>query len=251
MTDEQLLKLADAITSGVVADKWWVHLLALALAAVMAAGTALLVEYFKTKGKNYATRADFDELLSQLRKTTTAQEEIKTAISHTDWLAREYLQLRRQKLEELLVTVDECGNWLDRMRLSWNESDIEVGVSPHPKVNMLSTLYFPEITEVEIFNQAFFNMQKITIEHKHKIAVTRANVDHIKAKVLSLFEAGNGAAATVENEKVKPAYDALIGAGDAGTKALVEAYPKFVESTARLRAQAAALMGVMLTKRPD
>jgi len=53
---------------------------------VMAACGTFLVAYLKQRGKRYATKEEFDELLEELRKNTEAVEEIKTKFSEKFWI---------------------------------------------------------------------------------------------------------------------------------------------------------------------
>jgi hypothetical protein len=79
-----------------------------------AAVGAFFGEYLKARGKNPATTADFDRLQNQLRDNTKLVEKIKAEFGLRDWVAREWTNLRRVKLEELLNKAADCDAVLNR-----------------------------------------------------------------------------------------------------------------------------------------
>jgi hypothetical protein len=126
--------------------KYWLLLVAIALVAVYF-GT-LIQKYAGKRGEQLATKADFDNLLDQLKKTTETTEKIKSAVSIGEWGHKEYRTLRRQKLEEVVYLVLAASEWAsnDQNRLFF--SDIEsVDSSPMPKAAAIVALYFPELAE--------------------------------------------------------------------------------------------------------
>ena len=132
----------------------WALLLVQAIIAAVAAGAgAFLSEYLKTRGKNLATKADFESLQAQLRANTQLVETIKSEVSQRDWAQREWTNLRRSKLEALIEKVHECDVYLTRK--FQNAID---GVATPPErdcideVQALGDLYFQELKhEVIIF----------------------------------------------------------------------------------------------------
>jgi hypothetical protein len=73
------------------------------IAGLVSSLTALGVSYFRTRGQNLATKHDFEELQKQLKANTELVETIKSEVSQRDWAQREWTNLRRVKLEALLV----------------------------------------------------------------------------------------------------------------------------------------------------
>src|SRR5262252_4432820 len=95
----------------------WVLLLVQGLITLVAAGAgAFFGEYFRTRGKNLATKADFHSLQEQLRATTQTVETIKSEVAQKDWAQREWTNLRRTKLEALLEKMHDCLAFLDQLR---------------------------------------------------------------------------------------------------------------------------------------
>lgn len=57
-----------------------------------------LAAYVRKRGENFATKADFENLLNQIKAQTKTTEEVKAAINHKDWMSKEWKTLRRIKL---------------------------------------------------------------------------------------------------------------------------------------------------------
>jgi hypothetical protein len=129
--------------------QWPIYALMVLIALVVGFSAAYVGAYAKKRGEALATKADFDELLSQLKTTTAVAEEVKTRVSHADWATRELKTLRRLKLEELLKAIYELVAWQDIEKdARIYNSGKDPGPSPLPKVELLVGLYFPELRPV-------------------------------------------------------------------------------------------------------
>src|SRR6185312_5510532 len=102
MDEATIKQIASAIASQLPASSIGLIVIQLGFIAAAAAIGAFFGEYFKTKGKNLATKQDFEDLKGQLRANTELVERVKAEISREDWASREWTNLRRVKLEELL-----------------------------------------------------------------------------------------------------------------------------------------------------
>jgi hypothetical protein len=157
MTEELIREIARQIVQEQLLYNWAFYLVLLAL-LFLSHGLTFVVSYFRKRGETYATKADLEELIAQLRATTTAAEEVKTAIAHSDWTTKEWKTLRRVKLEELLGAVYAVEGWLDderSIRLFNRSKDSK----PFPfwKVNMIAGLYFPELCdEIKVLSGAYY-----------------------------------------------------------------------------------------------
>jgi hypothetical protein len=156
MDHTQLEELAKAIANHTVLDTlpYWLALLALVFLGVVIG--SFLGSYFAKRGEVAAARADRTEILGRLRDTTAATEEIRSAISLTEWTERERRALRRVKLEEILLLAWKARGWLEeeRNRLVFEEDKPE---NPSPQVAMmaLGSLYFTELfTQLHAFDLA-------------------------------------------------------------------------------------------------
>ena len=91
-------------------DLRWLHdtFAALGFAAIIGAGTLFLLfklylpSYLNEKGKNLATREDFDNLLEQVKKTTLETESIKTELVGRNWLTQQQWSIRERHYTNLL-----------------------------------------------------------------------------------------------------------------------------------------------------
>jgi hypothetical protein len=146
MTDSILRELAEQIVRDQILLNWRFYAILVAISVIAAVGSAFVVAYIRKRAETYATKADLSELLAQLKATTTAAEQVKTAIAHADWSNREWKSLRRTKLEELLSTVYDVRHWLDRDMSArfFNKATAE-DRSPIWRLELISRLYFPEL----------------------------------------------------------------------------------------------------------
>jgi hypothetical protein len=145
MDQETIQKLAAEIVRYLPSYPWGLLAVQVVLTLLAAAAGAFFGEYFKTRGKNFATKADFDSLLEQLRANTELVEGIKAEVGQKDWAKREYRNVRRIKLEELLVKKGDCDAYLDRLRAKTIEAEYLNDRQPDSDLRMLAALYFPEL----------------------------------------------------------------------------------------------------------
>jgi hypothetical protein len=131
----------------------WVFLLVQVLLMLAAAGIgAYSGAYLKERGKNLATKHDFDELQKQLEATTETVETIKAQVGQKDWAQREWTNLRRIKLEALIDKMHECEADLDRRHLAVSHGSTLKDERDYINefingLHTISTLYLPELSE--------------------------------------------------------------------------------------------------------
>src|SRR5262249_58022566 len=113
MDELTIQKIAAEVVRHLPSYPWLVLLVQVLLTLVAAGAGAFFGEYFRTRGKNLATKADFDSLQEQLRATTQTVETIKSEVAQKDWAQREWTNLRRTKLEALLEKMHDCEAYLD------------------------------------------------------------------------------------------------------------------------------------------
>lgn len=150
------------------------------LVCVLATGSFfgnLVASYASKRGETLATRAAFDEILRQLKVTTKATEEIRSAVSLGEWSKKEQLTLRRIKLEELLSAACEIFHgWLDQERRHRMFGE-ELGppASPMPRFRSIAMLYFSELRKpVRAFEKACDD---------YSIFLFEINVELLKIKI--------------------------------------------------------------------
>lgn len=145
MSEALIREIAEKIAHEQLIAQWPVYLLMAAISLIIGFLAPLLNGYAKKRGETLATKADFEELLTQLKTTTAVAEEVKTKVSHADWAARELKTLRRSKLEDLLQAIHEAEEWLTKFQDFHLYERAEPTGSLLPKIERLSGLYFPEL----------------------------------------------------------------------------------------------------------
>lgn len=98
MSPEQIKSVVDAALKDGFEFHWWAYLLAF----IAAFFGSYFGAYAKRKAENLATKEDFNELLSQVKKTTEETEKIKTDISRVSWVDQQRWSLKRDLYMELL-----------------------------------------------------------------------------------------------------------------------------------------------------
>jgi len=102
--------------------------------------------YAKKRGENLATKADIDEIKSQLASTTKITEKIKNDIEHQVWRKQQIETIKRNKLEEYLQYVYIAQESLSKdMNNQYFKTKEHVDSHAMSKATMLQKLYFPEL----------------------------------------------------------------------------------------------------------
>lgn len=148
MLDPILRQAIDEVVQGAILQNWRFYGLVAATSLIAAMLGNVLASYARKRGETLATKADFDEILRQLKDSTRATEDIKASVQHSDWISREWKVVRRTKLEELLDSAYAAEHWLEACRNRWMfQTTNELGPDPTDKVKRLCALYFPELKE--------------------------------------------------------------------------------------------------------
>ncbi|WP_153130494.1 hypothetical protein [Dechloromonas hortensis] len=98
MSPEQIKSIVETALKDGLAFPWWAYFVAFVIPFV----GSYFGSYAKRKAENLATKEDFDELLSQVKKTTEETEKIKTDISRVSWVDQQRWTLKRELYMELL-----------------------------------------------------------------------------------------------------------------------------------------------------
>jgi len=145
MDQETIQKIAAEVALHLPSYPWALLLLQVVLTLAAAGLGAFLGEYLKTRGKNLATKADFESLKDQLRANTELVETIKAEVGHKDWARREWTNVRRTKLEALLNKMHDCHAYLERHSVKAVHGEAVEEPSPHGELDTIVTLYFPQL----------------------------------------------------------------------------------------------------------
>lgn len=146
MSDEILRQLAEEIAKQTIINSWPLYLLLITFTFLGVTFGSYLKGRFTKQGEIAATKADAEIILEQLKEATTATKNVELSLSRMDWIQRERNALQRTKLEQLLVAALSIESWTyDSMLKTVDGKDIESN-APIEEFEMLSTLYFPELS---------------------------------------------------------------------------------------------------------
>jgi hypothetical protein len=147
MDADTISKIANAIAWHFQSTAYAMLAIQAVLVFLAAAGGAYFGAYLKEKGKNLATKHDFEDLKEQLKANTELVEKVKSEISRGDWMSREWTNLRRLKLEELLLKMSEAEHLLQFLQTeAFYERGLYDRTDPIGVLESIGRLYFPELT---------------------------------------------------------------------------------------------------------
>ena len=101
MSPEQIEQIIRKVINDGIQFPWWLYLLAVIATIV----SGFLGAYFQRKGENLATKEDFESLLEQVKKTTTATENIKIDLAKGNWLHQRRWYLKEKYYSGLLAAL--------------------------------------------------------------------------------------------------------------------------------------------------
>jgi hypothetical protein len=198
MSDQLARELAEQVVTQGLLLNWVFYAVLIALSLVCTAASTFAATYIRKRSETYATKVDLADLVAQLKATTEAAENVRTAIAHADWSAKEWKTLRRLKLEELLEAAHSAQHWLDKesdIRLYGNKTD--VGPSPLERITRISALYFPELSEeTAAFKRAWRNQRMLILDLQSQFLSVGNDMDkrvELHKAWLPGFKAGYGA----------------------------------------------------------
>lgn len=148
MTKEQISELAKAIANEDIIINWQFYVLIILLSFIGSYAGNFINSYAKKRGENLATKADIDEIKSQLASTTKITEKIKNDIEHQVWRKQQIETIKRNKLEEYLqyiyIAQESLSNDMNNQYFNTTKSVDSHAIS---KATMLQKLYFSELKE--------------------------------------------------------------------------------------------------------
>lgn len=146
MSEALVREIANEVLRQGLLENWRTYAVLVALLLLSGVASTLISTYIRKRAETYATKADLDQLIVQLKATTAAAEQVKSAIAQADWANREWRTLRRIKLEELVAAVHGARHWLDiDMNARFFSEKANSEPSPIWKLEVLTSLYFREL----------------------------------------------------------------------------------------------------------
>ena len=106
MTPEQVRSIVEQVLAAGVGLHWGTYAGLAVLYLVGLVVAPLINAYMAERGKNLATKQDVEAIVVQVRRVTTATEEIKTELAGGLWLRQKRWDLRREIYAELLTSLD-------------------------------------------------------------------------------------------------------------------------------------------------
>lgn len=213
LTQPDLIRqLGEAIFHNQLLANWEFYALIGGVTLLFHIACFLGIAYLKKRGETLATKADLKEILRQLKLTTEATEEVKSSISQTDWVTREWRTTRRLKLEELLTSAYSAEEWSSKSIDKWFEGKGGPKFSEIPikQTMLLAALYYPELLpEVYALRMVYLKIHGITVE-KGKAAREANLANDMAARALAyeefsqeympLYRTAGGALETLEKK---------------------------------------------------
>lgn len=116
ISTSQLRQIVTEVLDGRISEQLWFYLLLIAVTFVASACGAFLSAYFKKRGESLATKADFEQLLVQLRQSTHLAEEIKADMQSKYGEQATLRALLRDRTEAIAMATFELESWLGETR---------------------------------------------------------------------------------------------------------------------------------------
>ena len=123
MTPQELEIVIRKVLAEGVNINFYVYLAVLLLSFLGSLVAIFIGSYLRKRGENYATKADFDTLLAQLRISTHATEEIKNQLSRGTWVDQKRWELKKEIYWDLLIALTMLDNALHLFRFASFNSD--------------------------------------------------------------------------------------------------------------------------------
>jgi hypothetical protein len=148
---KNIAQLSEVIASEIISQgilvSWPTLLILLAVSFLGGLAGSFISAYAKKRGEAYATKADFNLVIEQLRQTTRAAEETRGEIASSFGEAASRRVLLREKIEEFFRQSVELDHWHLQVRSAGIEGkNFDRGDSPISSMQMLQALYFREIS---------------------------------------------------------------------------------------------------------
>jgi len=206
MDRETIQAIATEVAKQLPSYTWTALVIQVVLTCVAAAAAAYLGAYLKKRGEHLATKDDFKEILrqegartnvvetiketikaevalSQVEASTKIVEKVKSELAQRDWAAREWANLRRVKIEELLSKVNECREYLvEHMHAAEQRQELPKG----DPINDLETIarLFPELKDE---TKAFLDLHRLRVHEGRMLQIFFAQGGEVANKYKSQY----------------------------------------------------------------
>jgi hypothetical protein len=234
MDHETIQAIVTEVAKQLPSYSWTTLVIQVVLTGAVAAVAAYWGAYFKKTGEHLATKAHFEEILRQLGERTNLVETIKAGVAKSqleantklvetikaevalsqveastkivekvrselaqrDWAVREWANLRRAKIEELMGKVNACREYLvEHVNAAYHGQELPKG-DPIDDLESIARLYFPELKDEA---EAFLKMHRHLVFEGRKLYFALARGEEAK-ELKSAFAAN----AAITKQKESP-----------------------------------------------
>jgi hypothetical protein len=206
MDHETIQAIATEVAKQLPSYSWTTLAMQIVLTGAAAAAAAYWGAYLKKTGEHLATKVHFEEILRQLGERTNLVETIKAEVAKSqleantklietikaevalrqleastkivetvrselaqrDWAAREWANLRRVKIEELLGKVNECREYLAEHMLAAEQGQELPKGDPINDLETIARLYLPELKDE---TKVFLEMHRLLVHEGRKLQI--------------------------------------------------------------------------------
>lgn len=166
MSEELIRSIADEVVNQSIISNYKIYFLVIAISLISCAIIVFISSYFLHRGKQYATKSDFDEILKQLEETTKITEEIKSDIAAKSQDENNIKFLVRETLEAIFFETFQLELWFEESRLTAIRVEIPIThTSPMAKIEMYQVIYFKDARqEAMAVQNAYYTMVEFILD---------------------------------------------------------------------------------------
>jgi hypothetical protein len=207
MDRETIHAIATEVAKQLPSYLWTTLVIQGVLTCVAAAVAAYFGAYLKKRGEHLATKDDFKDILrqegertnlvekiketikaevalSQLEASTKIVEKVRSELAQRDWAAREWANLRRVKIEELLGKVNECREYLmEHMHAAQQNQELPKG-DPINDLETIARLYLPELKDE---TKALFDLHRLRVHEGRMLQIFFARGEEVANEYKSKY----------------------------------------------------------------
>jgi hypothetical protein len=184
MDPKQLEELIRKMVNEQVATPWWIYLVLMVLSGCIGFFIAYLNAYATTKGKNLATKEDFNQILEQTKKTTEATEQIKTNMATELAQAMEKGKFLAKK-EDFAEILDQARRTAEAAEKGKNLATKEDFIELLEQIK--ATTKATEAIKAEIEAETAKTTEKIRAELSKASAIGQSELEYRKQQLAEFY----------------------------------------------------------------
>ncbi len=156
MNNELIKDIALIVVNDSILSNWNFYLVTIALFLISYFLGSFIKSYAKQRGEQLGRKSDVDSILTELKQTTEIATTIKSKIDKDIWILKEFNQLRRQKLEEILMLLYKYKNDMYPEVKGLINGEMVSDTIGVDRIQAIWRLYFPDLDEsMTVFINAY------------------------------------------------------------------------------------------------